>query len=163
MAEIYQAVSITAFSLSGISLIFAVFCFIKFKIPKIIGDLSGRTAKRSIAQMRTMNEKSIKTPYRPASSVKETRPIKKEAEEKPEKKESKKKFAFSKKSADDATELLAASGDTELLEYDGQATTLLGGDTEALGKRPAEKKKDKSVERFELVQDIILLHTEEVI
>lgn len=66
MAEVLSTVSIVSFVFAGASLIFAVFCFIKFRILVIIGDLSGRTAKKSIAQMRVQNEKSGKKSFAPS-------------------------------------------------------------------------------------------------
>lgn len=58
MDEILSTISIISFVLSGVCLILAILFFVKFKIPAVIGDLSGRTAKKSIARMRESNEKS---------------------------------------------------------------------------------------------------------
>lgn len=60
MAQIYRIVSIAAFSLAGVSLVLAVIFWVKFRIWKVISDLSGRTARKSIEQMRAANEKSPK-------------------------------------------------------------------------------------------------------
>lgn len=68
MAQIFNIISIVSFSLAGVFLIIAVILWIKFNIPKIIGDLTGRTAKKSIAQMRKENEKTGKKSYTPKSS-----------------------------------------------------------------------------------------------
>ena len=57
MAETLQTLSIVSFAVAGVSLIAAVFCFLFFRIPEVIGDLSGRTARRSIARMREANER----------------------------------------------------------------------------------------------------------
>lgn len=65
MAQIYQAISMAAFSIAASCLIFALFCWFKFGIWKIIGDLSGRNAKKSIEQMRAENEKSGNKTFRP--------------------------------------------------------------------------------------------------
>ena len=51
MAQIYRIVSIAAFSLAGVSLVLAVIFWVKFRIWKVISDLSGRTARKSIEQM----------------------------------------------------------------------------------------------------------------
>lgn len=58
MAEILSIISIISFVLSGICIILAVFFFFKFRILSVIGDLSHRTAKKSIEKMRDYNEKS---------------------------------------------------------------------------------------------------------
>lgn len=59
VARIYQTVSIAAFSMAGISLSLAAALWFRFKIWRIIGDLSGRTAKKSIARMRRERENSV--------------------------------------------------------------------------------------------------------
>lgn len=58
MAETLSTLSIIAFIAAGVFLLIAVFFWLFFKIPSVIGDLSGRTARKSIAKMRTENEKS---------------------------------------------------------------------------------------------------------
>ena len=59
MAEILSIISTSSFVLAALFLALAIFFWFKFGIPAIIGDLSGRTAKKSIAQMRENNEKPI--------------------------------------------------------------------------------------------------------
>lgn len=61
MAERLALLSIICFVLAGVFLIVALVLGFLFKIPAVIGDLTGRTARKSIAQMRTANEKSGKT------------------------------------------------------------------------------------------------------
>lgn len=68
MAETLSIISIISFVISGVALVLAVFCWIKFDIPSVIGDLSGRTAKKSIERMRSANEKSGNKSYRPSST-----------------------------------------------------------------------------------------------
>lgn len=60
LSEVLPIISIVSFVLAGVALLVAVVLFIKFKIPSVIGDLSGRTARKSIAQVREYNEKSGK-------------------------------------------------------------------------------------------------------
>lgn len=60
MAQMYWRFSIAAFSLAGAGLIFTVFFWFKFGIWKIIGELSGRSAKKSIARMRQKRENAVK-------------------------------------------------------------------------------------------------------
>lgn len=63
MAQIYQMISLGAFFLAIICFMVALVCWFKFNIPKIIGDLSGRTAQKSIAQMRAHNEMTGKKTF----------------------------------------------------------------------------------------------------
>lgn len=56
MADTLYLFSIIAFVLAGIMLIVSIVLFVGFRIPKVIGDLSGKTARRTIAGMRKKNE-----------------------------------------------------------------------------------------------------------
>lgn len=58
MAETLSLISTIAFAAAAVCLVVTGILFIRFKIPSVIGDLSGRNARRSIEQMREMNEKS---------------------------------------------------------------------------------------------------------
>lgn len=63
MAETLSTLSIIFFAVAGVCLIIAVFLFVYFKIPSVVGDLSGRTARKSIAKMRVANEKTGSKSY----------------------------------------------------------------------------------------------------
>ena len=73
MAQTYEALSIAAYLLAALSLLLAVFLWFRFKIWGVIGDLSGRTARKSIEEMRRINEKSGRKSYRPTPDRKSTR------------------------------------------------------------------------------------------
>ena len=64
MAQTLQTLSIISFAVAGVCLVLAVFFWFFFKIPSVIGDLSGRTARRSIAKMRAANEKTGAKSYK---------------------------------------------------------------------------------------------------
>lgn len=51
MVETLQTISIVCFVLAGISFIVAVILFIVFRIPSVIGSLTGRTARREIEEI----------------------------------------------------------------------------------------------------------------
>lgn len=57
MADTLSVISLVSFIVSGICFLLAVFFWFKFRILTIIGDLSGRTAQKSIERMRSYNEK----------------------------------------------------------------------------------------------------------
>lgn len=63
MAEILEKISIFSFLFAFVCFLLAILLWFRFKIPGIIGDLSGHTAKKSIAQIREANEKSGKKRY----------------------------------------------------------------------------------------------------
>lgn len=54
-ADTYQVISIIAFSLAAVFFILAVILFIKFNVPGLINDLSGRTAMKQIQEIRRQN------------------------------------------------------------------------------------------------------------
>lgn len=58
MADTLQLLSIISFAVAGTCFLISVFLWFVFKIPNVIGDLSGRNAKKSIAKMRAVNEKT---------------------------------------------------------------------------------------------------------
>jgi hypothetical protein len=59
-AMTWMIISIVGYSLAGILLIVAIFMFIKMNIPAIVGDLTGRTAKREIQELREQNQSGNK-------------------------------------------------------------------------------------------------------
>lgn len=63
-AEILSMASRIFYVLAGIGAGLAVFFWFKFKIPAVIADLSGQTAKKSIEQIRKFNEKSSGQSYK---------------------------------------------------------------------------------------------------
>lgn len=65
LAEVFNLISIIAFCIAIICFLISLFLWFKFKTPKIIGDLSGRTAKKSIEEIRKTNEKSGVKVFRP--------------------------------------------------------------------------------------------------
>lgn len=65
MAEVLSMISVIAFVLSGIGFLCAIVFWFWFKIPVVIGDLSGRTAKKSIARLRSDNEQKRKSEIMP--------------------------------------------------------------------------------------------------
>lgn len=68
MAEILSTVSLVSFIVAGISFVFALFFWIHFNIPSVIGYLSGRTIRKSIAKTRANNEASGNKSYRPSET-----------------------------------------------------------------------------------------------
>ncbi len=58
MAETLSLISIVSFIAAAVCLVVTVILFFWFQIPSVIGDLSGRTARKSILQNRKNNEKN---------------------------------------------------------------------------------------------------------
>ena len=53
--EIYRLLFIGAAALAGVMLIVSVLLFIKFKIPKVIGDVTGSIARKAVKNIRDHN------------------------------------------------------------------------------------------------------------
>ena len=180
LAPVYSVISIVAFVIAGISLAAAVFMWIKFDILKIIGDLSGRTARKSIEKKRSANEKSGKKSYRP-TPVAEDRGAVTDVIEKGSKRKKKASKRSEEKKADnnttlledvDATTKLDEEYETELL---GEATTMLDEGTTMLDDGTTvlddgttvlnqESMNQQNVKpACRVVQEIVLLATEEFI
>ena len=74
-ADTLQLISLISFIAAGVFLIIALFLFIYLKIPRVIGDLSGRTARRNIAKLRSENEKGGAKAFRPSKVNLERGPL----------------------------------------------------------------------------------------
>lgn len=147
MAQVLSIIAIISFVIAAIAFGLAIFFFIKFQIPSVIGDLSGRTARKSIAKMRETNKekKPKQIPFQRKNE--ETKLPVNEGEE---------------------TTLLANEGEeTTLLTNDVNETTLLTNDmyeTTLLTEDMCETTLlvDSSKELV-MIEEIICIHTSEVI
>lgn len=164
MTSVYNIVSIVAFSLAGLCFLAAVFFWFKFDIWEIIGDLTGRTAKKTIEQMRAENEKNGKKSYRPTPiaverGAKTEMIVHKIGEAANDKGDISGELPTEKMS--NATEYL--STETELLD---NATETLFQDTELLDgtellSDTAKLKPIAENNAFVMLQNIVLIHTNE--
>ena len=172
MAQTLQTLSIISFAVAGVCLVLAIFFWFFFKIPTVIGDLSGRNARKSIAKMRAANEKSGVKAYKesktnaergkltgtmPADSGKLKKTVTNDG--KPE------------------TGLLAENM-AEGLEFEAtgvldEATGILGSETTGLlidenATAPLDTPVNKHPVRsggkkLEMIEEVMLVHTDEVI
>ena len=175
-AEILSLISTISYVIAAISFALAVFFWFSFKIPSVIGDLSGRTAKKSIARIRAHNEKAGGQGYKPSAvnasrgeltaTMQHSRKLAEDTKQKPAPQK-----AAASAMADPETGLLA---DNKATAADDQETALLNG-SEATGllvdpdatasltapfeqpvKRPGGKK-------LTMLDSVMLIHTDEVI
>ena len=172
-ADILSLISLISFIIAGVCLVLAIVFWFAFSIPKVIGDLSGATARKSIAKTRAINEHAGGKGYGPSktnlnrgkltSTMESTggkkkavtgQPVKKETEDKPH---------------EHVTEVLAAnhahetqSSQTELLSpteevgIGSEETALLLDSTPI----PAPQSDNGP---FKMLTDIMLIHTDEII
>ena len=152
-ASLFRIIALVSFALAIAFLAFAIFAFIKFKIPKVIGDLSGRNAKKSIAQMRAENEKTGKKSFRP-HPIAADRGTVTETIDNP--------FVTKKTSA---VEIPDDDNATERLNYDSNGTEVLGEGTQILSEdtlnRAVQQQQDSV--RMIMLQNIVFVHTDETI
>ncbi len=171
LAKVLNTVSLVTFILAVAFLAFGIFCFIKFRIPRIIGDLSGRTARKSIEQMRAENEKSGKKSFRPhpvaadrgplTDQIKQSGKIKKDKAQKSNK--SAQQPNLEKGVGSGATDVLEDLNATEKLDYDENGTEILNDGTQVLSNEQINSALNKTTVGMKMIQDIMFIHTDEVI
>lgn len=64
MADILHMISVISFVAAGVFVVVAIVIWFAFKIPSVMGDLSGRTARKSIERMRQNNERTGNKSYK---------------------------------------------------------------------------------------------------
>lgn len=64
--EMLQTLSLVGYILSGVSFAAVVALFFLLKIPQVIGEISGSTAKKAIERIRLQNETSGDKAYKPS-------------------------------------------------------------------------------------------------
>ncbi|HHX38159.1 MAG TPA: hypothetical protein GX717_09300 [Clostridiaceae bacterium] len=64
MTHIFNLVSLISFGLAAVALAAAVIMWFRFDIARIAGELSGRTARKSIAELRQKNEERYRHQHR---------------------------------------------------------------------------------------------------
>ena len=68
MAGTFSTISLISFIAAGVFFVLAVVFWIVFHIPSVIGDLSGRNAKKNLNAIRLNNEKTGNKAYRPSKT-----------------------------------------------------------------------------------------------
>ena len=165
MAETLSTISNISFVAAGICLVAAVVFFIRFKIPSVIGDLSGRNARKSIEQMRKFNEKSGSKAYKPSKTNAErgklTETMRGDRNKEDGRKDNERletgllEENEMKYSAEPETELLVDDEATGLLQNENETVLLdnnIHGSTERNGGIP-----------IHILNEVILVHTDETI
>ncbi len=143
-----STLSIICFIIAGAALILAAVLFFYFKIPTVIGDLSGKNAKKSIERLRASNEKTGKKSFRTSETNKKrgklTEPMVQAQDDSPE------------------TTLLS---DNQAESVSGESTVLLdgSGETELLEETPKEPPKRVGGVKLTMMDDVVMIHTSEVI
>lgn len=186
-AEILSLISTISYVIAAISFVLAVFLWFRFKIPQVFGELTGMTAKKSIAKMRAANEKNSNRDYMPgpADSGRGNQTGTKQNPRKTAADANKKPASNPKKKApdkdampetgllgenkvnafdDEQTELLAPSEETELLVRSEETGMLVDEDgTAPLLDEEMPGMKRAGGKKLHMLDEVMLIHTNEVI
>ncbi len=65
--ELLQTFSLVAYILAAVFFVVAILLFFLLEVPKLIGDLSGKTAKKAIEEIRKQNERTGDKVYKPSA------------------------------------------------------------------------------------------------
>lgn len=164
-AQTYQMISYVGFVLAAVLLVVSILLWVRLGIWKIIGDLSGRTAKKSIEQIRKKNEESGKKSFRPTPAAMKRGTITDQITE-----------DSRPPGPEDATVSLsrAEEGTTPLADRDsaaaaadrsgtrsGREPTSDGAATELLSWETAPLTETAAAVAFHVIQDIVIIHTDE--
>lgn len=165
MAETLFTLSIISFVIAGVCFAIAVFFWFFFKIPVIISDLSGRTAKKSIAILRAENEKNNQSKNKTVRK-KGTGLI----SEKLKKQENDSLLRPETGLLDENKVVSYENTETGLLEYgtellDSEQTGLLEDDmaTAPHEVKQSQVKRRKDGKELEIIEEIMMIHTDETI
>ena len=166
MAETLSTLSIISFIAAAVFFAVAVFLWFFFGIPSVIGDLNGRNARKSIARMRATNERTGVKTYKQSKineergkitdTMRESGMIKK-TRNNTDQVNPETGLLFENTAETSASEGTAILSDesTGLLVDDGATMPL--SDTASVQRKPVGGKK------LNMIEEVILIHTEEVI
>lgn len=170
MADTFFIVSILSFILSGVCLLLAIFFWIRFDILEVIGNLSGRTARKNVEKRRANNEKNGAKP-----ALSEKKPQGKNSISKMPAKSVKMNTVSQMEQIEDThpeTGLLSENKagferETQTDVLAGDVTGELIADETSLlapsGKAPVLQAQSLPKKRLTMLDDLIIVHTDEVI
>ena len=169
-AEILSLISLISYIIAGVAAVLAVFFWFFFKIPSVIGDLSGRTAKKSIARKRASNERSGGRGYQPSATNANRGKITETMQPPHNPKSDSKKGQPIDERRMPETGLLETnkaacidSHQTELLNDETSGFLVDKNATVALQEEPTQIVKRTGGKKLIMLEDIMLIHTDEVI
>ena len=167
MADILSIISLVSFIVAGICFALALFFWFYFHILRIIGDLTGWTARKSIAKMRQNNEASGNKSYRSTatniSRGKLTGTVLDSAKPK--------STGYASNSFNtNPTSVLEKNkatgiraGQTTILENQTTEFLLESNATEPLAKKAQTRQKKAVKKKLKMLDEVIYTHTDEVI
>ena len=170
-AEILSLASTICYILAGIFLVLAMIFWFVFHIPSVVGDLSGHTARKSIARIRASNEEAGGQGYQPSATNAKRGKL---TATMPHPRKQREKSSPSREKAAPGmpeTGLLETNkaetpttAQTDLLE-ESDATALLVDEnaTTPLHEEPVQRVRRTGGKKLDMLDEVILIHTDEVI
>ena len=166
-AEILSLISLISYIIAGIALVLAVIFWFLFKIPAVIGDLSGRTAKKTIARKRASNEHAAGKGYQPSATNVDRGKLTDTMQHSQKLKVEVKKVQPAKVNQMPETGVLESN---KVKTYEAQQTELLSSDTVTLSEETAPLQNPATMvatkpagKALTMLDDVMLIHTDEVI
>lgn len=166
MAETLSILSIVSFAVAGVCFVLSVFFWFFFRIPTVIGDLTGRTARKSIAKMRAANEKTGAKSYKESKTNAERGKLTGTMPDSG-------KLSKKKKAEDNQKPEAGLLAENKAEIYDSKATGILESDTTGLlvdenATAPLDTSVHHTVKRaggrkIVMIDEVMLIHTDEVI
>jgi len=169
-AEILSLISLISYIVAGISLVLALFFWFFFRIPSVIGDLSGRAAKKTIARRRAHNERAGGKGYQPSATnanrgkltdtMRHSRKLKSEPQTAQPVDEDQMPVTgvLESNRAD-----IVDNQQTELLDNEATGTLVDEDATVALQESPAVPTRCTGGKQLKMLNEVMLIHTDEVI
>lgn len=173
MVEILSTVSTISFILAAVFFLLSILIWFRFGILNIIGDLSGRTAKKSIAKMREKNEKTGIKYFKPSfvniergkltDSIQHSKKLKKKNGKKTEELLETVLIEGNQvnNSDENITELLWDDNSTSLLNE--KEINEVGDNITVLLNESIVSKENNSDNTFTIIDEVVIIHTDEVI
>ena len=170
MAETLTLISTILYIVAGVSLFVSILLFFIFKIPSVISDLTGRTAKKSVEKMRSKNIKKSSGSYASASKGRDDlksqqKKIKKSAEKKPAEKKKVDKSGFVETGLlkENKASKAPVAKETELLSSN-ETVALNSNETVALDANAVDDRIEKKPGvKLTMLDDVTITDTDEVI
>lgn len=174
--EMYRYVFLGGLIACGIFFVIALILFFTLRIPQVISDLSGRTARKAIESIRTQNEQSGDKTYQ-SSPVNLERGKLTDKISRSGKLQARgatpfgtgvitEKISTQKLEPASETEVLSAANETTLLSPEGGETELLStdaGETSLLTAQTVPQSVQEPAQAFTLEYEITYIHTDEQI
>lgn len=169
-AEILSLISLISYIVAGVSAALAVLFWFFFRIPSVIGDLSGHTAKKSIARRRASNERAGGRGYQPSATnanrgkLTSTMQQSRKLNPKPQKSQLAEENQMPDTGVLESNRAeVGSSPQTDLLGSDTTCILTDSNVTAGLQDETAELPKRTGGKELTMLEDIMLIHTDEVI